>query len=116
MSKNNWRPGSMGAADEKANRRFFIAGIITIILLALIAYTPIGNWYPYELMKRNTSWTKWFGVLSFVLSIVAMIKLKDYPFGSRSGWVYGFIVLAFIFLGFGLAAGFDFSLRGITPR
>lgn len=39
MSKS-FRPGSMGAADQKSARRFSIGATIIIVLIALLCYTP----------------------------------------------------------------------------
>jgi len=106
-----FREGSMGAADEKASRRFLI--VATIIVLVIMSMVFIGfpktylhdPWY-----KRSGTVAHIFSFISFLGCIAFMWFGKDWTWGERGGKEYGIISGLLLVLGIILSAGFNFSL------
>jgi hypothetical protein len=108
--------GTMSDVDRKSLRNWgIVLGVLTFIV-ALLTYTPLFDTYLFAWFQKQSSWTKYLGILSFLISIWSIFKFTDYTWGERGAALHGIIWLGFLALGIGLAAGFNFDLHGISPR
>lgn len=113
MSKQ-FRPGSMGAADQKANRRFVIGAAVLILLIALLCYLPLGigsiNFF-YLWHENAKSGAKHFAFIPFALAFLMCYFSNKTTFPEKSGSGYWILVLLFVAAGIGLSSGFVFDLK-----
>ena len=114
--KRNYRPGSQGAAEQKATRNFLIGTVIILGLIFLELYFNVFNFYLGEFENRSP----WYatvislipngGVVFALFSFARQGDLGKNPVRNTL-----FILLALI-LGIMIACGFQFDLAGIEPR
>lgn len=119
MSDNKTpRPGSMLAAEVKANKKFrwVVTAIFALVFSALYLDFPSTYFYDYQVRSGfGFDVASWISLGIGVTFVWLHQWFEDKFIGSKNGWLYPTVLLASIAFGVCFAAGFDFALAGIEP-
>lgn len=110
MAKD-FRPGSMGAADQKSARRFYIGFAVIIAALMLVTYVNIGDNFFHAWFVNAKSWTKYLSVVTYLLAFYWVYKADRLTIGEKSGAIFGIVAGALVIFSIALSAGFVFDLK-----
>lgn len=105
-----FRPGSMGAADQKTQKYFKIAMTAFVVIMFSLTYFGLFHTYPYYWHLKQSGFVKFLGVVCYVATFAPLYfsewitdKTKN-----ETRW-FQLWVLALI-LAVGVSAGFNFTL------
>lgn len=112
--KENYKPGSMGAAENKSTTRWFIGATLMIGIITLLFSFPIFDnnlnyWF------KKASWVSKAGGYLVVGAWLYFLWQHSYNVGwGKKFSAVGIVALLLIALAliFGLFAGFNFDLSG----
>jgi bacteriorhodopsin len=109
----NYRPGSMGAAEQKNGKRMAIAIIIIAAIIYADLYFGVYGTYLHKYFVRAAWYHHVFSVIAAVLSVFLPIRaiFSNDPKKSSVGLAAVGIVMFAVAILFG--AGFNFDLTGI---
>lgn len=105
MAKSNYRPGSMGAADEKSERRFVIGATIIGLVIAALYVIPNGFYFHQWYKEAGWGWNlAGHGVTGAWLWFVWKC-LRQANAGPKESWpnivlVVGLAAIFFVYAGF----------------
>lgn len=105
---NNYRKGSMKAAEQKSNTIFkVVAGVAYLAIILLLL--GVGNTFFGGYFERAPMYANALGIIAIIASYFLLYKFMD---ADVKIWhmILVFILLA---LGIGAACGFNFDLHGI---
>lgn len=110
MNKTNYRPGSMGEADSKSNKRALIIFAVVFGVIALLFTLPIPL-YPHQWFKAAGRGWQIFGVLGCISFYVFLAtEYKDFIEDTISQTKVIVILTAIMVASIGCLAGWNFSL------
>lgn len=108
------RSGSMGAAEAKSTKRFFIGASVIVTLIFLITVLPIDTYF-HAYFKRAALTSKIAGIIVFIAwNIYLWIFSYDFSYGKKSsaGLNIAILVIGLILM-LGLLFGFNLDLHGL---
>jgi hypothetical protein len=104
-SQKTIRPGSMAAADAKANKNFVI-GAGVIYLLVLLSFT-VFNTDMHDYFKTAGAFANITGIILVLGSYFLVFNSQNQVLPAKSGFVYWVAVVVLLIIGLWLSIGFQ---------
>jgi predicted Abi (CAAX) family protease len=112
--RKEYRPGSMGAAEQKSAKTFsIVAGVIYLLIILCLVAFPV---HTRDFFARASTVANVVGIALIVVSYIMILLSSEVIMPSQSGHWYWISVVVLLALGFALACGFNFDLAGLPQR
>jgi RsiW-degrading membrane proteinase PrsW (M82 family) len=113
--ETKFRPGSMGAAEEKDRKKVLIGAAVIYIFILLCFF--VFPFYTKDIAKRAGAVPNIIGVLLVIASYAGLYFNHKLETKSSSGaWVTVLLIAGGLVLGMLFMGGFNFDLRGLQER
>lgn len=103
--------GSMGEADAKSSKRFFIgAAVIIAVIMSMIYFNFPSTFFHTVYYVRSGGWAHGISLVLFAVCYYFIIAGAGILWGEKSGGNYGLIATVLLALAMLTAFGFNLSL------